>query len=234
MGWGLGAVTQPGGSRSRAALGALAASGCLPRAGWAPQPARHLPWPPSSRSTRAASTFGSWVGKAGGLQFSSRPSPTPTPSLVPLGGGNGFLWDKGAALSPQSTGEALGSAREQRAEQEEPSQGSPTLGVSHGLSLHREWLELDSANSSFPQPLSSLRMPCGDAPVLTATSNWAPGGAQGVGQCERPSGGDPSALHLPGTPLEQLQLLSQPCFPPSNASPQPLGSFCPRRAPKPK
>lgn len=40
-------------------------------------------------------------------------------------------------------------------------------------------------------------------------------------------------MHLPGMPSEtSVQPLSQPCLPLSDASPQPLGSCCPRRDPK--
>lgn len=99
-----------------------------PCAGWAPQAARHLPWPLSNPIS------GSWVGKAGGLPYSSRPSPSPTASLVLLGGGNGFCWDK-AEPSEQDRILQESSWGWHRA-------GGALPGISKMLSLHWDWTQL--------------------------------------------------------------------------------------------
>lgn len=111
MGWGAGSCHSAGWQQEPAIPPGAGCLGMpLPVPGGLPSQRGTCLGPFPTAQTAAASTFRRWVGKAGGLPYRSRPSPTPTPCLVLLGGGNAFHWDKGAFLSPQSAGEPPGSA----------------------------------------------------------------------------------------------------------------------------
>lgn len=140
------------------------------------------------------------------------------PALLPAQQHPWCCWEEGMGfvgikLSPQSKTESCRRAPGAGTEQEEPSQGSPKCYPCTGTGL-----------SSCPQPRNAM-WGCSSTQCHTRL-----GTRRGPG-CDSCGAGRHSALHLPETPLEWLQLLSQP-------SPMPLlslssGSSCPRRGPKP-
>lgn len=213
MGWGAGSCHSAGWQQEPASP---AGSGCL---------GKPLPAPGGLLSQRgtclgpfpaAETVIGRWVGKPGGLPFSSRPSPTLTPSPLLLGGGNGFCRDKGASLSPQSTGEPLGCAGRSRGWHRA---GGALPGISHFGGVPNVIPALGMAGTG----LSSSPDPECDVGLLQHSVPHPAGHKEGP-RCERLGGGGHSALQLPGTPLEWLQLLSQP-------SPMPLLSPLAHSAP---
>jgi len=124
-------------------------------------------------------------------------------------------------------------------DQEEPSQGSPTLG---GLKRHPcirngwNWAQQISPLSS-PSLGSERNVVILEHPLPQQTGHKE--GPAGMGQHARASAwgnrgaAGCAASQLAGMSSEtRFQPLSQTCLPLSDVSPQPLGSRCPRRDPK--